>query len=67
MKKIEKLTLDVFEAIPVGGEQTFQLPNRNAIYNARSYVYQLADRYEYRVTTKADTASCTITIKKDRL
>ncbi len=67
MRKIEKLTLDVFNAIPVGGEQTFQLPDRSAIYNARAYAYQLADKYEYRVTTKADTESCTITIKKDRL
>lgn len=67
MKKIEKLTLDVFDSIPVGGEQTFRLPDRNAVYNARSYAYQLGDRYEYLVTTKADTESCTITIRKDRL
>ena len=67
MKKIEKLTLDVFEAIPEKGEQTFSLPDRNAVYNARSYAYQLADRYGYRVTTKADTNSCAITIRKERL
>lgn len=67
MKKIEKLTLDAFNAIPVGGEQTFRLPDRNSVYNARSYAYQLGDRYEYRVTTKADTDSCAITIRKERL
>lgn len=67
MKTIEKLTLDVFNAIPVGGEQTFRLPDRNTVYNAKSYAYQLADRYEYRVTTKTDTNNCTITIRKERL
>lgn len=67
MKTIEKLTLDVFDAIPVGGSVTLRLPDRSAIYNAKSYAYQLGGRYEYRVTTETDLNKCTITIRKDRL
>ncbi len=67
MKKIERLTLDVFNAIPVGGEQTFRLPDRNTVYNARSYAYQMAGRYEYKISTSLDLENCAITIRKERL
>lgn len=59
-----KLTVEDLRRIPMGGTETFALPDAQAVRNGKSLLYQQQHVLGCRFTAESDFINCRLTVTK---